>query len=178
VRAVRAFARLVGGLAVAAAVTAMVAGLVGFRINLTNSVPAGIYRVVAAPVARGALVSVCLDPTNTAVREAIARHYFPEGPCPGRLLPFLKYVEAVGGDTVVLGDAGVSVNGQAVPNTAAVKVDWVGRPIARAARGTYHLSATQVLLLATHRPGSFDGRYIGPSETSSIQAVLKPIWLI
>lgn len=149
--------------------------LLGLRMNLTESMPVGIYRVVHHPIERGATVVTCLDASNPVVHEAIRRRYFQSGPCPGGLLPFLKTVAALPGDAVDLGIGGVTVNGTSIPKTRTLLADYMGRPIPRVARGHYTIEAGQVLLLATHRPASFDGRYFGPSPLAAVKDVVEPL---
>jgi conjugative transfer signal peptidase TraF len=149
--------------------------LLGLRLNLTESMPVGIYRVVDHPIERGATVVTCLDASNPVVHEAIRRRYFESGPCPGGLLPFLKTVAAVSGDTVDLSIDGVAVNGSALAKTKTLQADFMGRPIPHVARGSFTIAGGQVLLLATHRPASFDGRYFGPSPLAAIKSVVVPL---
>src|SRR6185437_12291079 len=137
----------------------------------TESMPVGIYRVVNHPIERGATVVTCLDASNPVVHEAIRRRYFQSGPCPGGLLPFLKTIAAVPGDAIDLGLANVAVNGAAMAKTRTLLVDYMGRPIPRVTRGHYTLASGQVLLLATHRAASFDGRYFGPSPLADVREV-------
>lgn len=149
--------------------------VLGLRLNLTESMPVGIYRVVQRPVLRGATVVICLDASNPVVREAIRRHYFQTGPCPGGLLPFLKTVAAMPGDRVDLALDNVSVNGSSIAGTRTLPVDFMGRAIPHVPRGRFTMAADQVLLLATHRAASFDGRYFGPSPIGAVKEVVVPL---
>src|SRR2546422_1320284 len=72
--------------------------IAGLRLNLTGSLPVGLYLAAGAAPARGALVLVCLPPEVAAF--ARARGYVPRGgACPGGLVPVGKPVLAIGGGT-------------------------------------------------------------------------------
>ena len=64
----------------------------GFRLNLTPSLPLGLYRLAPGPIERGALVATCL-PLEMAL-EGRQRGYLSRGGCPGGASPVLKRVGA------------------------------------------------------------------------------------
>lgn len=72
-------------------------------INLTPSLPRGLYRVTSLEVQAGALVTFCLPP------EIIRRHdlakWIPPGRCPGRRAPLCKRIVLVGPGKVECGGA-------------------------------------------------------------------------
>lgn len=161
--------------AVIASIAAAVVTL-GVRVNFTASMPPGLYRVVSRPIERGATVTVCLDKHNAVVDQVIARGYFAAGPCPSGIIPFLKTVAAVPGDLVELDDDHVAVNGRSLPNTALMRFDGAGLPLPHVPRGQFRLKAGQLLLMATHSPYSFDGRYFGPSRITDVVDVVTPVF--
>jgi type IV secretory pathway protease TraF len=71
----------------ASSVTLLAAGrLAGLRLNLTESLPVGLYVAVGAAPARGALVLLCLPPEVAAFAKT--RGYVPRGgACPGGIVP-------------------------------------------------------------------------------------------
>jgi type IV secretory pathway protease TraF len=86
--------------------------------------PIGIWR--SHPVAelrRGDAVAVCLPSAGQIKR------YVGPGACANGTEPVLKTVAAVVGDTVALDALGASVNGQPIPNTAALPADAAGRAL-------------------------------------------------
>src|SRR6266851_977069 len=84
--------------------------IAGLRLNLTGSLPVGLYLAVGAASARGALVLVCLPPQVAAF--ARARGYVPRGgACPGGVVPIGKPIVAMPGDTVTVTPTGMLVNG-------------------------------------------------------------------
>src|SRR5207244_933762 len=86
------------------------------RLNLSPSVPLGLYRMVDQPVTRGVLVVGCVPPA--AARLARERGYLGGGSCPGGAQPVLKRVGAVPGDLVDLRPDGVAVNGTRLSDSA------------------------------------------------------------
>src|ERR1700733_15412041 len=82
-------------------IVAFTAGLFGYRVNATTSLPPGIWRVdtMRTPLSRGDIVSVC-PPSTEALQTAKLRGYLHMGMCPGGFEPLFKPVIAIGGDTV------------------------------------------------------------------------------
>lgn len=162
------------GLAVVGILTATALGV---RLNVTPSVPTGLYlqHQVAPNPARGQLVVACLDPAIAAVGQAITRGYLPVGDCPGRIAPVLKPVVAVAGDRIEATPAGITVNGELLRGTVAREADPQGRKLATPAQ-VYTVPAGSVLLLV-NRNASFDGRYFGPVPVSNIRAAARPLLL-
>lgn len=143
------------------------------RVNLTESLPPGVYRAVAADFRPGALVSVCLPDDLAALAKE--RGYGKPGPCPGGIAPLLKRIAAMPGDTVVVSNAGLAVNGEPIPRTARRERDSHGRPIPRIAEGDYAVSEGELWLVANHRARSWDSRYFGPLEPARIIAGMRPV---
>ena len=147
---------------------------VGVRVNLTTSIPPGLYREHAlAPgdVRPGTIVLACL-PTAIA-RFARAREYVPRGPCPGDAMPIGKVVLASAGDTVVVTDVGVLVNRALMPDSRALRRDHAGRSLPSLPQHRYVLSAGTVWLGSRSTAG-FDSRYFGPVPRRAIRAMLTP----
>ncbi|GMR28771.1 conjugative transfer signal peptidase TraF [Stenotrophomonas sepilia] len=159
------------------AVGVLVAAAAGVRLNVTPSVPVGLYYQTPAPQhpKRGSLVVVCLDPSEPQVAAAIARGYLPVGNCPGGVAPLLKPVAGVPGDRIVADTHGVRVNGVLQPGSAPLSQDPQGHPL-QLSPTDYVVQPDQVLLL-TKQPLSFDGRYLGPVDAHSIQAEARPLLL-
>jgi conjugative transfer signal peptidase TraF len=153
---------------------AALSGLVGWRVNVTPSLPRGLYRVSHSNARRGSLVLVCL-PVAWA-RYARARHYVPRGDaCPGGVVPVGKHVLAAGGDTVRVTAAGVKWNGVLVPHTRPHAADHRGRPLPTLVGHTFVLRPTEVWLSTASDVG-FDSRYVGPVPRTAIIATVRPLW--
>jgi conjugative transfer signal peptidase TraF len=151
------------------------AHLVGVRINLTGSLPPGLYLAARAAPARGSLVLACLPPVVGAFAKV--RGYVPSGgPCPGGLVPVGKQVWAVAGDTVTVSAAGLSVNWVALPNSAPLFVDRLGRRLPKLAGGQYVVNAGELWVGSTYSRSSFDSRYFGALEATQLRTSIRPFW--
>ena len=150
-----------------------IAGIAGVRWNPTASVRTGLY--VITNDANAPLVAFC--PTGEAATEAIARGYRPRGlQCPDKYAALLKPVAARAGDTVEVGEHGISVNGRLLPNTASFKTDVKKRPMHVWPNGTYIVQPGTVWVLSTYNKYSYDSRYYGPIQLSTVITHAKPFW--
>lgn len=152
------------------------ASLAGFRINTSASMPLGLWRVLPPPEppARGVTVLFCLDDLPT-VALALLRGYIAPGPCPNGSEPLLKRITAVAGDIVDVTAAGITVNGEPLPNTAQLERDPAGRDLPAQPAGKYVVGGDHVWLLSDFSPLSFDSRYYGAVPVSSIIGTAHPI---
>ena len=155
----------------AACFCALAAGL-GLRINLSPSLPLGLYRLTAAPIAHGSLVAACLPQglASLARRDRLLR----SGTCPGGASPVLKLVGALGGDLVTVTADRIRVNGAHL-QPSAPRFDRRGRPIQPLPRGAYRLQELELWLYAPH-PRSWDSRYFGPVSRDSVLASVRPLF--
>lgn len=155
------FALIVGGLTIG-----------GFRLNLSNSQPVGLYREVSGDWNRGDLVFSCLPQTAAAI--AVERGYLSTNAvnCGGHT-PVLKRVMALPGDQVNIAEQ-VFINGEAVPNTHLQKADSQGRGFQMATGG--QVADGQVWLIGNEIKYSWDSRYFGPVDQSLIMAKVRPVW--
>ena len=150
-------------------------GFAGLRLNLTGSLPVGLYLVsVAAPI-RGGIVLTCLSPEVAAF--ATERGYVRRGGrCPGRVLPVGKPIVAVAGDTVTVTPTGLLVNGRPVPNSQPLAADRQGRPLPRLAAGWYVVRPGALWVVSSYSRFSFDSRYFGAVETRQVRASVRRLW--
>src|SRR6185437_15444491 len=158
---------------VTAFLIAFVGYALGIRINLSGSIPPGIYRIVNAPVTRGAVVLVCLPPQTSAF--ARSRGFVPPGSCADGAAPIGKTIAALDGDTVDVGLTGVSVNGRRLPNSMPLRADSRGRPLNSYPAGRYFVGADDVWIVSSYSPASFDSRYFGPLDIHAITAHVHPL---
>jgi conjugative transfer signal peptidase TraF len=142
----------------------LILGAAGFRVNLTNSLPMGIYRV--APLARASYVAFCLP--NEAGRLSIERGYRPYGSCAEGGAPLLKQVIASAGDHVAVSASGIAVNGILLPNTQPLHQDRAGRSLQPWAFGDYIVPAGELWVVSTYNRFSYDSRYYGPVSSNQI----------
>ena len=146
-----------------------------FRVNLTNSIPRGLYRVTNSAYQRGEFVAARLPPEWAAL--AIERGWLSEGGNPSHYPPILKQIAALPGDTVEITDSYVAVNGSLIPNTETKKVDSKGRALPAFERGTFTVQPGQVFLVATNAENSLDSRYMGPVLIADLISTLQPVWV-
>jgi conjugative transfer signal peptidase TraF len=143
----------------------------GLRINLTASMPLGIYRVVVMhprSVRVGMLVAVCAP--AKAAEVARRRGYLLKGACAYETETLLKQVVAVGGDEVIVTVKGLVVDGRLLPNSAALVADHAAAwPVGR------HRVADGMLWVYANHPRSWDSRYWGPVPLGNVVAVMEPV---
>lgn len=140
----------------------------GFRINLTSSVPVGLYQVRPnhGVLKRGQIVWFC-PPDTPQFRKARDAGIVSPGDCPGNYLHWFKPVAALPGDIVVLSRGGVSVNGKLLANSKPREKSLTGRSI-RPVYGTFKVQAGTVWLISTYDVRSFDSRYLGSFKSLDI----------
>jgi conjugative transfer signal peptidase TraF len=135
------------------------------RINTSESLPVGLYRV--APT--GAFVEFCPDDHGLSAR----RHYRVRGACPDGAAPLLKPVAAGHGNEIALSSAGMAVDGKLLPKTAPLSRDSEGRPLSHWPYGTYTVAAGTLWVASTYNSRSYDSRYFGPIPESAVRARLE-----
>ena len=148
----------------------------GVRVNLSGSMPIGLYRVSSGPPVKGVMVLACL-PASVAM-FARSRGYVPSGSCPGATAPIGKVVLAMAGDSVDVTAEGLFLNGHPVRNTRPLAVDAAGRSLRRFPDGTYVVAQDEVWLYSPYSTRSFDSRYFGPLHVSSIRSRVLPLWTV
>ena len=150
--------------------------MVGFRVNVTRSLPLGLYRTVggASAVERGDIVIVCLPPEWA--RFALQRGILGPGHCEGGSYGLGKIVLAVGGDVVEFHRDGLTVNGKAVPESRPMLHDRHLRDMPHHPWGRHILRAREIWLFSPYHPAAFDSRYFGPLARSRVQSVVRPLW--
>lgn len=154
----------------------VVTWLAGLRVNLSGSMPVGVYRVSNEPPVKGAVVLACL-PAGIAV-FARARGYVSSGNCAGATAPIGKVVLAMVGDSVEVTDTGLIVNGRPVENTMPLAADAAGRSLPRIPGGVYVVGRDEVWLYSPYSKRSFDSRYFGPLSLSSVLDRVLPLWTV
>ncbi|WP_150468024.1 conjugative transfer signal peptidase TraF [Francisella sp. SYW-9] len=83
----------------------------GYRINLTPSMPEGLYQIIPThKYHRNDLVIICL-PTKLA-QSAHMRGYMVYGSCDNGYEPVIKKIIAVPNDKVIMNTNGITVNGE------------------------------------------------------------------
>jgi conjugative transfer signal peptidase TraF len=129
--------------------------LAGYRVNLTHSLPIGVYRITHDPVKRGSLAAFCLEDPRY-IDLARVRDYLAVGSCPSGLRPLLKEVMGLPGDVIGLRDTLITLNGQSIAGTALLKPGVI--PPGKA-------------LVLSLNPSSFDSRYFGLVPLTNLNSV-------
>jgi conjugative transfer signal peptidase TraF len=151
--------------------------LLHLTVNLTPSMPIGVYRLFPMDrlIARGDIVEICppSQVVDILLREGKAH---PWSPCDREVSPLLKFVAAVGGNIVDLSDKAVVVNGVPLPGSATMPPRERRYAITQIARGRYVLRAGQ-LWLWTPYPRSWDSRYFGPVPSVGVRQIARPVFV-
>jgi len=151
------------------------------KLNLTASMPVGVYIVhTTKALRRGAIVIACppADAQRVGLRNgylAPARGILPGSRCDAGSAPLLKYAIALAGDVVELNDRGLEVDGQLVDAHKVARVDRNGRALSSMPDGTYHLAAGDVWLYSP-ADYSWDSRYFGPAKLRDVLGTAVPLW--
>jgi conjugative transfer signal peptidase TraF len=161
-----------GGVAVALAGVYLAGG----RVNVTKSIPRGLYWTISEPIEHGSYVTFC-PPDNEIFKIARTRGYVRYGLCPGRYGYLMKTVAAMAGDTVTSSVEGVTVNGQKLNLSAPIVQDALGRALPTWNGQAQKLGSNELLLMSDTDATSFDSRYFGVIEKSAVQAVVQPIFI-
>jgi conjugative transfer signal peptidase TraF len=142
-------------------------------INISPSIPKGIYLKTSVSPKRGSLVSLCLP--NKHMKIGLENHYLiaGNGTCDG-MLPLLKEIIAVPGDDVILMKDRISVNGK-MYNFPTHDKDSNGNLMSAYPRGHY-LNTKGYWLLGTSDSRSWDSRYWGAVPMALIKNSLLPIF--
>jgi len=172
-KTIKILAVLILTLSISVFVLSIGARISGTYINTTPSFPVGFYKVVDEPIVSGAYVAFC-PPQDAVFDMAMDRSYINRGDCPGGYGLLLKRVFAQSGDRVLIDQAGISVNGEHLPNSAQLKIDTDGYALPQ-----YRLQAvlgdSEYLLLSDLNPQSFDARYFGLIVRNQIKQVVRPV---
>ena len=148
----------------------------GIRINMTRSLPLGLYLVTSDPNAN--LVVFC--PPGGAMDESATRgyrgHSYGLG-CPDGAPPLLKPVVATSGQNVAVTAKGIAVQHNLLKNTAPLAFDAKHRPLRAWPAGEYIVAPGTMWVASTFHPGSYDSRYLGPIRAEQVLYRLRPLWL-
>src|SRR5699024_647712 len=145
----------------------VVIGMVsGYRtaINYTDSIPKGLYFIQEKVPGEGEYTLIKKD---SILQYAINRGYIAQGSYIG------KKIVGTSGDTVVVSESGVFINGLKQPVSQPKQFGRKNRTMPNGF-GTYILSSNEVLILG-ETSSSFDSRYFGPVGRKFLKGTLVPI---
>lgn len=149
----------------------------GFRINLTESIPIGLYRITREAAMKNAYVFFCPD-DREAFRLARNRSYIDHGLYCDGYGYLMKKVVAVSGDTLSVTNEGVFVNHMLIPYSKPKLQDGMNHALPQLQVTNYPLQKDEVMTMTSQSEWSFDGRYYGLVHTRQIKGMLTPIWVI
>ncbi|HCE5637918.1 TPA: conjugative transfer signal peptidase TraF [Legionella pneumophila] len=149
----------------------------GFRINLTESIPVGLYRITSAEPLKNAYVIFCPDHRQT-FRLAKNRGYIDHGLYCNGYGYLMKKVVAVSGDILSVTNEGVFVNQVIIPYSKPKLQDGMNRALPQWQIMNYQLKVNEIMTMTNQSEWSFDGRYYGLVHTRQIKGMITPIWVI
>ncbi|CZO83085.1 MULTISPECIES: conjugative transfer signal peptidase TraF [Legionella] len=149
----------------------------GFRINLTESIPIGLYRITSAESLKNAYVIFCPD-DRESFRLAKSRGYIDHGLNCGGYGYLMKKVVAVSGDILSVTPEGVLINQTLLPFSKPKLKDGINRTLPQWRILDYPLKVNEVMTMTSQSEWSFDGRYYGLVHTRQIKGMIIPIWVI
>jgi conjugative transfer signal peptidase TraF len=169
-----AMALLPAGVFVTGALLAMWA--YGIRINMTRSLPLGLYLITNDPSA--SLVAFCppLGAMDLSASRGYRGHSYGLG-CADGAPPLMKPVVALPGQNVAVSSKGIAVERRLLPNTAPLPFDAKHRPLRAWPSGDYVVEAGTLWIASTFHPGSYDSRYLGPIRQEQVLYRMRPFWL-
>lgn len=144
----------------------------GFRFNLTESYPKGLWRLNDKKAEPGDCVLFC-PPDTEIIQWAKKAGYLWWGICPGGYAPMIKKIVAQSGDLVEIGHS-VDINGVKIKNSGIITHDSSGRLLPHAQ--TCLIGNGEVFLMSDYSSRSFDSRYFGPVNQTQIIGVIKPVF--
>jgi conjugative transfer signal peptidase TraF len=143
---------------------------VGYRLNISPSVPMGIWKVGPEKEDYEKNDYVLVSPSgHPGYRLAAERRYLIDS------MPMLKRVVATEGDAVSydIREKAVTVNGDYIFMTEILSMDTQGRPLPSASFPT-RLRTGEAWLSSENIRG-YDSRYFGPVSQDILRGVI-PIW--
>lgn len=150
--------------------------VMGFRINITDSIPVGLYRITGIKHMKHAYVIFCPD-DRQAFQQARDRGYIDSGLCPGGYGYLMKKVVATQGDRISITPEGVFVNQTLISFSKPQSKDGMNRILPRFHAINYQLKEDELITMTSQSAWSFDSRYYGPVRLGQIKGVITPIWV-
>ena len=149
---------------------------VGYRINLSESYPIGIYKSIPKKtIEYGDFVMFC-PKDSPLMQEALKRNYILNGTCDGGYYPLLKKVVGLQGDKVKIKEY-VYINGEKQKKSKLYKKDPKGNLLPRSKENNITIEKGYMFLLSDYHELSFDSRYIGAVERNRTISLMQPYYL-
>lgn len=135
--------------------------------NASASVPVGLYRVMSIDALHVGDVAIILLPESLAV-DLAKRRALPKG------VRLLKPIAALAGQIVCREGARITIDGSLAG--VALERDSRSQPL-DVWKGCRTVRWTEVFVMNTDEPASFDGRYFGTLPMSSVVGRAVPLWI-
>ena len=155
---------------------ALILMAMGFRLNLTNSIPVGLYRITTLTNLKNSFVIFCPD-DRLAFKQGLKRHYISYGLCPGSYGYLMKKVVGTAGDKVTVTAEGVFINQKIIPFSKPKLIDGMHHSLPQWRTVNYQLKEDEIMTMTSQSEWSFDGRYYGLIHLGQIKGVITPIWV-
>lgn len=140
-----------------------------FYINITQSEPQGIYKIVecdsALDLKKGEFIIV--DVPENMQPIIYGRNWALPG------TPLIKQVGAIAGDEYTVTDTEFYINQNDIGPIA--KIDRQGEPLPQLEKGTKKVSQGHILAISTYHNRSFDSRYMGEIQMSKVRTKVVPL---
>ena len=151
----------------------------GYRLNLTESYPIGIYRLKdASKLSKNDMILFC-PPKNNIFIEAYKRGYIEDGLCPSGFWALQKKIVGLPGDRVVINDY-VYINGSRIKNSNVFKVDPQGKKMLLMApdQRDIIIPPGKMFVISDYNKLSYDSRYFGLVDQNLTLGKTVPIYTI
>lgn len=147
--------------------------LCGMRINLTGSMPVGIYKLSRdQSLHHDDLIAVCLP--KSLAQHGLKNGYLMSGGCgDSNTMPVLKQLIAMPGDIVEVGLKSILVNVKTYPAKIQTH-DGLGHPLKIHSQLGVKMMVNNYWIYGSASERSWDSRYYGGVERSDIIGVYKP----
>jgi conjugative transfer signal peptidase TraF len=138
-----------------------------YYINLSRSVPLGLYRIIPPDDLKAGDL-VILDPPQGVCSLIYNRRWLPAG------WPLFKHVGALPGDTYCILDNSLFINDTHIGPV--LDRDSEGMALSYM-KGCRVVEPNTFLPVSTHIKTSFDGRYFGAVPLASVKGKALPVWV-
>jgi conjugative transfer signal peptidase TraF len=145
----------------------------GALINITPSMPIGLYIRADGSLSRGDVIAFCLSESYQTI--GLKQGYLAKGHVCHGADPLIKQVLAIPGDDVLLTNQSIQVNGITY-HYPTHYTDSQGRTLAIYPRGNYK-HAVGYWVIGNHSADSWDSRYWGSINAKQIRYKLRSVFV-
>ena len=145
----------------------------GFRINLTSSLPLGVWKIDKSFTRIEKGDYVWFTPTKKIADFALERGYLKKNTkCENNTIPLLKIVYGLPGDTYSFHGDEIRINNIPVKNAKRREKDSKDRPMPKISNGIVKEDQLFVLTMHSH---SYDSRYYGAIPVKNVEGTARQI---